>query len=181
MAAAGQLADARGDANVLSGTAACRLGFEQDNCLFQSILDRTDIPAGSSFLKINDLFRVANVRRFRLVTPYMHNIQAAIIAIDPAAGLQSVGKCHHGEAQNFGFSEFIKSTISGKIALVVTEQPETIAIMCSNMCGARIALRYEETLGIPIFDSISAAVRAGLRVAGKDTHHVKGWGQMFGI
>lgn len=181
LAAAEQLADARVDAIVWSGTAASWLGFEQDERLCQSILDRTGIPAGSSVLAINDLFRAVNVRRFGLVTPYTHDIQAAIIENYFTAGLQCVGERHLGESRNFEFSEFTEETIGEMIEAVAAERPEAIAIMCTNMRGARIAPHYEARLGIPIFDSTSAAVRAGLKIAGKNTNQVKGWGQMFGI
>ncbi|MFT5510943.1 MAG: maleate isomerase [Hyphomicrobiaceae bacterium] len=181
LTAAEQLADARVDAIVWSGTAASWLGFEQDERLCQSIQDRTGIPAGSSVLEINDLFRAANVGRIGLVTPYTQDIQAAIIANYTAAGLQCVGERHLGESRNFEFSEFSEDTIGDMIEAVAAERPEAIAIMCTNMRGARIAPRYEEKLGIPIFDSTSSAVRTGLKIAGKDASQVKGWGQMFEI
>jgi maleate isomerase len=112
---------------------------------------------------------------------YTHDIQAAIIANYASHGLQCVGERHLGESRNFEFSEFSEETIGDMIEAVAAEKPDAITIMCTNMRGARIASRYEEKLGIPIYDSTSSAVWAGLKITGKDASQIKGWGGMFEI
>lgn len=179
LAAAELLADARCNAITWSGTAASWLGFEKDQQLCAAIKQRTGIRAGSSVLAINELFRVAGVSRFGLVTPYAPDVQEAIIANYAASGLTCASERHLGETNNFAFSEVPESTISEMIEAVAASKPDAITIMCTNMRGTRIAPALEERLGIPIFDSTSAAVWAGLRIAGVDTRQVKGWGRLF--
>jgi len=181
LAAAELLADARCNAIVWSGTAASWLGFDTDERLCAAIEERTGISAGSSVLAINSLFRATGVSRFGLVTPYTCDVQEAIIANYAASGLNCVAERHLGETNNFTFSEIDEPTIGEMIEAVAASKPDAITIMCTNMRGARIAPAFEERLGIPIFDSTSAAVWAGLKLAGADTRKVKGWGRLFEI
>jgi maleate isomerase len=179
LAAAELLADANVHSIVWSGTAASWLGFDKDEELCRAIRAKTGIPAGSSVLAINDLFRAAGVSRFGLVSPYTSDIQAAIVANYGAAGFNCVAERHSGEARNFAFSEIAEDTIAEMIEAVAAERPDAITVMCTNMLAARIAPRLEERIGIPIFDSSSAAVWDGLRRAGQDPRRVEGWGRMF--
>lgn len=179
LAAAELLVDAHVDAIVWSGTSASWMGFEQDQRMCAAIRERTGIGASSSVLAVNDLFRAAGVTRFGLVTPYAGDVQDAIVANYAASGLTCVAERHLGETRNFAFAEVSEATIAEMIEAVAASKPDAITIMCTNMRGARIAPDFEARFGIPIFDSTSAAVWAGLRIAGADTRQLKGWGRMF--
>lgn len=181
LAAADLLADANVHAIIWSGTAASWLGFDQDERLCAEITSRTGIPASSSVLAINELFRAVGAKRLGLVTPYARDIQDAIIANYASAGFTCVGERHLGETRNFAFSEVSESTITEMVEAVAAEKPDAITIMCTNMRGARIAPTLEDRLGVPIFDSTSAAVWGGLRAAGQHPSGVSGWGRMFAI
>lgn len=179
LAAAQLLADANVNAIVWSGTAASWLGFGKDEDLCGQITSATGIAAGSSVLAVNKLFAMLGVRRMGLVTPYIDAIQEQIIANYAREGFECVAERHLGEHRNFHFSEFDEARIAQLIREVAAEKPDAITVMCTNMRGARIAHSLETETGIPVFDSTSAAVWAGLRLAGADTRRVQGWGRMF--
>jgi maleate isomerase len=179
LAAAELLADADVHAIVWSGTSASWLGFETDRALCARITERTGIPAGSAVLAINELFEAFGAGRFGLVTPYVEEIQTRIVENYRTAGFECVAERHLDETRNFAFAGFDEATVAAQIRAVAQARPEAITVMCTNMRGARIAAALEEELGIPIVDSTSAAVWAGLRLAGADPARVRGWGRMF--
>lgn len=177
--AAALLADAKVDAIVWSGTSASWLGFETDEKMRRLIEQRTNIPAGSSVLAVNQLFHKSGVKRFGLVTPYASNVQNAIIKNYASRGLECIAERHLGEIRNYEFAEFSEETIAEMIHAVAREKPDAITIMCTNMRGARIAAELEIEIGIPIIDSTSAAVWSGLKIAGVDPTRINGWGRTF--
>ncbi len=179
LSAAKLLADAEVDAIVWSGTSASWLGFEHDEALCEAIQQRTGIPAGSSVLALNDIFQRADVKKFGLVTPYVKDIQKTIIAQYARLGFECVSERHLKKSRNFDFSEVSESQIGDMIKAVAADKPDAVAIICTNLRGARIAPKYEQKLGIPILDSTSAAVWAGLKIAGRNTSELKAWGRLF--
>ena len=78
--AAALLADARVQALCWNGTSASWLGLARDRALCAAITARTGIPATSSVLALEDIFRRSRVARFGLVTPYLGDVQARIVA-----------------------------------------------------------------------------------------------------
>ena len=181
LAAAMLLADAEVGAIVWSGTSASWLGFERDRALCAAIEERTGVPAGSSVLAINELFEKSGARTFGLVSPYVGDVQARIVENYARMGLDCVAERHLGETRNFAFSEVSEDTIEGMIREVAEAGPDAIAVMCTNMRGARLASKLEEELGVPVFDSTAAAVWAGMRIAGDDPARVQGWGRTFAV
>ena len=181
LAAARLLADAQVNAIVWSGTAASWLGFEKDVELCEQITRETGIAAGSSVLAVNELFVRLSARRVAFVTPYIDSIQEQIIANYERAGYECVAERHLGEQRNFHFSNFSETEIADLIRQVASAKPDAITVMCTNMRGARLAEALEKETGIPILDSTSAAVWAGLRIAGADPSRVQGWGRMFAL
>lgn len=179
--AADLLADARVDAIIWSGTAASWLGFDKDEQLCAAIHQRTGIPASSSVLAVNRLFELAGVERFGLVTPYAREVQDMIVANYAELGLVCAEERHLGETCNFAFADVTEDTIAAMVGEVAGAEPDAVVIMCTNMNGARIAPALEQQFGIPVFDSTSAGVWAGLQLAGREPQAVAGWGQMFGM
>ena len=84
--AARLLADARVDVIAWNGTSAGWLGFESDVRLCAAITQETGIPATSSVLALNAAMARSGARRWGLVTPYLHDVQARILANYAAAG-----------------------------------------------------------------------------------------------
>jgi maleate isomerase len=177
--AAGLLADARVGSIVWSGTSSGWLGFGADEALCAEISAATGIPAGTSVLALNEIFRRAGVDRFALVTPYLDEIQDRILANYQEAGFHCVAERHLRDRGNFSFSEVSEAQIAGMIRAVATDAPEAIAVFCTNLRGAAVVEEMEAETGIPIYDTVATAVWKGMRLAGADPTRIHGWGRLF--
>jgi maleate isomerase len=82
---------------------------------------------------------------------------------------------------NFSFSCASAEVLTRMVREVAVARPEAITILCTNLRGAPLVEALEQETGIPIHDSISAAVWASLRLTGIDPRRVRGWGRLFGL
>lgn len=181
LAAAALLADARVDVIAWNGTSAGWRGFQTDEQLCRRISQETGLPATTSILALNEILATTGVERLGLVTPYMDDIQAAIMENYRAAGIECVAERHLGEKVNFNFSQVSEDTIRGMLAQTAAARPQAVATICTNMRGAPLAERFEKETGIPLYDSISVVVWKSLKLAGVDPARVKGWGRLFAM
>src|SRR5215471_19258130 len=78
--AAELLAHAKVDVIAWNGTSAAWLGFDRDEQLCARIMEATGIRACTSVLAFRDLFAQRGIKRIGLVTPYLDDVQAKIIA-----------------------------------------------------------------------------------------------------
>jgi maleate isomerase len=179
LTAAELLADAKVASICWNGTSAGWLGFESDERLCATIRERTGIPACSSVLALNEIFERTGVRRFGLVTPYLPEIQGAIVANYAAAGFECVAERHLCERDNFAFSTFGEQQIAKLCREVAGAGPDAITIFCTNLRGARIVASLEAEFGIPIYDTVATAVWKSLALAGVAPKRVQGWGRLF--
>lgn len=179
VAAAELLADAKVASICWNGTSAGWLGFESDERLCAAIGERTGIAACSSVLALNEVFARTGVRRFALVTPYLAEIQQAIIATYAAAEYVCVAERHLLERDNFSFSEYGEALIARLCREVAAARPDAIAIFCTNMRGAPVVASLEDELGIPIYDTVATAVWKSLVLADVPPGRVRGWGRLF--
>ena len=179
LAAADLLADARVQSICWNGTSAGWQGFDADERLCQAITARTGIPACSSVLALNEIFGLTQVERFGLVTPYLDEIQAPIIANYRAAGFQCVAERHLGDCGNYSFSEYSEALLARMCREVAVARPDAITVFCTNLRAAPVAAALEEELGIPIYDTVATAVWAAMRQAGAQPSRIRGWGRLF--
>lgn len=179
LAAAQVLSDARMDVMAWNGTSSSWLGFEADRRLCIAIQEATGVAATTSVLALNEVLQRTEARRLGLVTPYLDDIQAAIIANYAAEGHDVVGERHLGDRGNFSFSEYDETVLAGMVREVARSRPEAIVILCTNLRGAGIVGKLERELGIPIYDSVSVTVWKTLLMAGIDPACITGWGQLF--
>jgi len=179
LSAAELLADARCHSICWNGTSAGWLGFDTDRKLCAKITERTGIPACSSVLAIDEIFRRTGVKRFGMVSPYTDDIQDRIVANFRREGFECVAETHERLKVNFSFSEVEPDTIEQRVREVARENPQAIIVFCTNMDGATPAERLEAELGIPVYDTIATAVWASLRVAQVDPRRLRGWGRLF--
>jgi maleate isomerase len=177
--AASLLADARVGSICWNGTSASWLGLDTDRALCAAIEARTGIPATSSVLALAEIFRRTGVRRFGLVTPYAEEVQARIIATMGREGFDCVAERRLDITDNFSFSCTTAETLRRMVREVAAAQPDAITILCTNLRGAPLVEALEEETGIPIHDSISAAVWGSMRLAGADPRRLAGWGRLF--
>ena len=162
-----------------SGTSSSWLGFQTDEVLCQSIQANTGAQACTSVLAINEILRLTGVRRLGLVTPYLANVQEAIVRNYSQAGFEVVAERHEGLRDNFSFSEVSAETLTRRVHEVAQDRPDAIVIMCTNLRGAPLVPAWEKALGIPVYDSVSAVVWQALRLVGLDTRRLQAWGHLF--
>ena len=177
--AARLLADARVDVIAWNGTSSGWLGFEADERLCAAITAETGIPATTSVLALNEIMRQTGVRGFGLVTPYLHEVQARILANYAAAGLPCIAERHLNDPGNFSFSEVTEAQIEAMVRGVAAAGPDCISTFCTNLRAAPLVARLEAELGLPIYDTISVVVWKALRMAGVDSSRVTGWGRLM--
>jgi maleate isomerase len=179
MAAAELLAHGKMSTIGWNGTSSGWLGFEADERLCAAIQARTGIPACTSVLALNEIFRLKNIERFGLVTPYLDDVQQRIIANYRNAGFDCVAERHLRKQDNFSFSEVGADQIRAMVHKVAESKPQAITIFCTNLRGAPLVAELEKEVGIPIYDTIATVVWKSLKLAGADPAMVKGWGSLF--
>ena len=177
--AATLLAEARVDVIAWNGTSSGWLGFEADEALCREVEQATGIPATTSVLALNEIFRITGVTRFGLVTPYLDEIQEKIIANYASSGFECVSERHLRDRGNFSFSEVSETQIADMVRAVAAEKPQAITVFCTNLRGAPVAHTLEKETGIPVYDTVSTAVWKSMKIAGADPKRVKGWGRLF--
>lgn len=180
LTAADLLSDAKVDVIVWNGTAGGWMGFDFDVALCAAITERTGIRATSSVLAMNEIFKMAGVRTFGLVTPYVSEVQAAIVSNYDALGIRCVAERSTQMTENFAFAEVSEVDIASMCREVAIHQPDAISIYCTNFRGAAVAPLIEDEFDIAVYDTVSTALWAGLRMAGRDPAQVKRWGRLFG-
>jgi maleate isomerase len=165
LSAAELLAHAEVDVIAWNGTSASWLGFDSDRALVSAIENATGIKAATCMLGFFDLFAEYGIRRLGLVTPYTADVQAAIIKTYGAEGVEVVAERSLGIRDNFRFALTPESDIERMIGEVAVSKPHAIAIVCTNMNGAKVAARMEVELGLPVLDSVAVTLWASLRRA----------------
>lgn len=177
--AAELLAHARVDVIGWNGTSSGWLGFDADERLCARITEATGIPACTSVLALNEIFRATGVTKFGLVTPYTDDVQARIVANYAGAGFECVAERHLGICDNFTFSEVDAGRIRSMVREVAGAKPQAVTIFCTNLRGAPLAESLESALDIPVYDTIATVVWKSLKIAGVDPKRVEGWGRLF--
>jgi maleate isomerase len=162
-----------------NGTSSGWLGFDADERLCRRITEATGIPACTSVLALNEIFTLTGVKRFGLVTPYLDDVQAAIVRNYARSGFECITERHLRLRDNFSFSEVSADEIRAMVRDAAKAKPDAITIFCTNLRGAPLVEELEAETGIPIYDSIATVVWKALRLVGADTRRIKGWGRLF--
>ena len=176
--AAELLADAHVDSIVWNGTSGAWMGFDADERLCAAITERTGVPATTSVLALNLALRRLGATRLGFVTPYTTDVQEKILAVYRAASWECTER-HLGISVNDEFSRIPVDLIESMVRELALENPEAITTFCTNLRSAGSSAALEAQLGIPVLDSTSLAVWAGLGLAGHPTSDVVGWGSLF--
>lgn len=177
--AARLLADAHVDVIAWNGTSSGWLGFESDVALCLRIEQETGVRCYTSVLALNEIMEKTQRKRFGLVTPYLDDVQAAIVANYARSGFECVAERHLNRSVNFSFSEVEPSQIVQMAHEAAEARPQCLTTFCTNLRAAQLAPALEAALGIPVYDTVSTAVWKSLRLCGVDTRRVKGWGSLF--
>ena len=176
--AASMLADAHMHAICLNATASCYTGMAGDRALLPLLPQ----PAETAMLALLEALRIKGARRIGLVTPFLHDVQAATIRVLAEEGLEVVAEHHFNDPGNYTFARFTEAEIEAAI-LDVGRTPglDAIAVISTNLRGPRPAARAEARLGIPVFDTIATALWGAMRKAGADPTQLRGWGSLFSM
>jgi len=177
--AAELLSHAKLDCIGWNGTSSGWLGFDADERLCQRITGATGIPACTSVLALNEIFRASGVTRFGLVSPYLDDVQRRIVENYARSGFECAAERHLGLQDNYSFSEVSADQLRAMTREVARAKPQAITIFCTNLRGAPLVDELERELGIPVYDSIATVVWKSLKLAGVDTRRVQGWGRLF--
>lgn len=177
--AAELLAHAKVSVIAWNGTSASWLGFDRDERLCERITAATGVAACTSMLAFRDILRRKSARRIGLVTPYLDDVQAKIVANWASSGFVCSAERHLGLEDNFSFAEIPERTIAELVREVVNEGCDAAVIVCTNMRGAGIVNALEIELEVPVYDSISTTVWQSLLLAGVAPSRVQGWGSLF--
>lgn len=178
--AARLLAEARVGAICWNGTSAGWLGPEQDRQMVDAIERETGLPATTAVRATLDALAALG-GKFGLVTPYIEDVQARVRANFADAGYPCVADRRLDITVNFAFAEVEEATIERMIREVAAEGATVVAVLCTNLRGARLADRLEAELGITLLDSVSVALWGALRAAGRDPSAIRGWGRLFDL
>jgi maleate isomerase len=185
LAAASLLADAQVDIIGWSGTSSGWLGFEADEKLCRSIEQKTGIKATTSVLALNRLLDLARGRGeidFGLVTPYLDDVQAAIVSTYGKAGYEVKSESHLRKTVNVEFAKVSEATLDGQMEEVIGQLSGTkvISTFCTNLKAAQRVKHWEEKYGdLYVFDTTATVVWDMLRMAGVDYKGITQWGKLF--
>lgn len=179
LGAAEQLAEARCDVITWGGTSGGWVGIDNDVELCRQITDRTGIPASTSTLALLAAFEQLNVTRYGLVSPYLEDVQQAIVENFGARGYTCSAERHLSDRGNYSFSDHSDATIAAMTREVAAASPEAIAIYCTNFNGTRIAPALEKELGVAVLDSVAVTVWHAMLLAGGDPSRIADQGRLF--
>lgn len=179
LAAAELLAEANCDVIAWGGTSGGWLGAQNDIDLCRAITARTGVPATTSTLATLDGFRALGATTYGLATPYLAEVQEAIIRNFAALGFDCLAERHLEDPGNFTFAQYQEAEVAGLIREVSAKGPGAIAVYCTNFDGPRVAPDIERATGVPVLDSISVTLWHALRLARVDTAALAKWGRIF--
>ena len=186
LAAARLLADARVDVIGWSGTSGGWLGFGADEALCAAITEATGVRATTSTLALNRALEALGVRCLGLVTPYLDDVQAAIVRQYVGAGYKVI-ESHLGVSENWRIAGVTEETLRGQVGDVVRREAEggakvqAVTTFCTNLRAAHMAEDWEREFGVPVLDTVSTVVWDALRIVGRgeEAKAIKGWGRLF--
>ena len=177
--AAELLSHAKVDVIAWNGTSASWLGLDRDERLCGRITAATDIEAVTTTLAYREIVQRTGAKRIGLVTPYLDDVQAKIIANWNAAGMHCAAERHLRIRDNFAFAEIPEDEIERMVREVVAEGTDAVAILCTNMRGAPRAAKLEAELNVPVYDSVAVTLWKCLALADARPSRVEGWGSVF--
>ena len=181
LAAADMLMDAKVHGVCLNATAACYTGMRHDRALVAALAAR-GIAADTAMLALLELLGMLKAKRIGLVTPFLHDVQDATIRVLAEEGIEVLAERHLNDPGNFSFARFPESQVAALTREVAaTPGLQAIAIISTNLRGARAAAEVEAETGIPVLDTCATALWGALRRAGVAPSVVRGWGRLFDL
>ncbi|MFF2503716.1 GAF domain-containing protein [Streptomyces sp. NPDC058067] len=166
LAAARQLADAKVDVIAWNGTSGSWLGIERDRALAAAITAETGIPATTSTLALLDACKAYGVTRLGLALPYTRDVCDQIVATYAKEGIECSLAEPFDEDDNEAFGRIPAADVARQIEQAAEGDTHAVTVLCTNVHGAGEADRLEQTLNIPVFDSVTVTLWKALELAG---------------
>ena len=173
------LADMRPHAIVWNGTSGGWRGLEADRALCRTLQDATGIATTTMTLALVELLRRKGFKRIAFVTPYTGDVQEKILGTFTAEGFECSTSPCLGISENFAFATVPESAMDEMAERAAADQPDVILPFCTNLAATPFARGWEERFGIPVYDSIATAARAGIELAGGSPAAITGFGTVF--
>ncbi|CZT01605.1 uncharacterized protein RAG0_09139 [Rhynchosporium agropyri] len=141
----------------------------------------TGIKATTSVLALNKLLEIWRVKRLGLVTPYVDDVQAAIVKNYKAIGVEiGEGMERHLSVQkNNDIAAIGEDLLDGLVKEVVIANVDAVATFCTNLNAAQRVQVWEKKHVIPVFDTITTVLWDMLRQCSVDMSELEGWGLTF--
>lgn len=177
--AARLLADANVDIIGWSGTSSGWLGFQADEELCAAITAATGIPTATSVLALNRAVKALSVTELGLVTPYLDNVQAAIVKTYATIGVDCRKERHLGLSKNSSFAEVDEATLDEMVADVAGKSVQAISTFCTNLRAAQRVDYWERKHGVIVLDTVATVIWDMLLQCQVDPSCVEGWGRLF--
>lgn len=181
LSAASLLADAYPQSLVWNGTSGGWVGLDADRRIAGALERELAIPTTTVTLSLVALLKSLGMSTVGLVTPYVSDVQSRIVATLAAEGLTCLASPHLGLSENFAFSTVTVEQMDALVAAAAAQRPDVIVPFCTNLAATPHVARWEAQYGIPVFDSIAVAARAGLELSGLSPRLVEGWGRLFAL
>jgi maleate isomerase len=179
LAAARLLAHARPDVIVWNGSKGGSIDFALDHELCRRITVETGVPATTSTLALDEVFKATGVKRYALVSPYDTAYQQKTIASFGRAGYECTGEAHSDLKDNLSFASVPADAIAAMVREVARTKPDAIVAWCTNFPAAPVVPSLERELGIPVYDSTVLPIWKALRLCDVDTRRGHRWGRLF--
>ena len=178
LAVARLLAEAPLDAIVWNGTSASWRGLDKDLMLCNAITRETSLPATTSTIAFLETFRERSWHRIALAVPYTRDVTQGIEVEFAKRGFVVSGAAELGLASNLAIGAVGSDRIRALLREAAASKPDCIAVVCTNLDSAGLAMEMEAELDIPIVDSIAVSYLSGCRRAGLDVD-IAGYGRLF--
>ena len=150
--AAMQLAQANADAIVWNGTAGSWLGIERDRRIFRRIEKETGIKTSTASLGLVNSCRDFPVECLHLVTPYIKEINDAIIREYEALGLKISGVTGLGITKNTDIGSVTAGQMEDFQKHTGAKKPGgNWEVVCTNLAAAWRAEAIEKKTGAVLF------------------------------
>ncbi|MFM9370659.1 GAF domain-containing protein [Streptomyces sp. Da 82-17] len=166
LSAALQLADAQVDVIAWNGTSGSWLGVDRDRALCAAITAETGVPATTSTLALLDACAAYGVTRLGLALPYTRDVAERIVQTYAKEGLACTLAEPLGISENEAFARVPQPDVARQIEAAAADDAHAVAVVCTNVYGARPAAELEPALGVPVFDSVTATLWQALDLAG---------------
>lgn len=163
-----------------NGSRGGSFGFDVDRRLCARITAASGLPCTTATLAIDAALKSGSCRRIGLVTPYRPKYVAKLAGVFGASGYEVAAEAHADLDDNLAYASLPDDDIVAMIRSAAASRVDAVVTFCTNLPAAHLAGPMEQELGIPVFDSTSAAVWAALRLAGVPTSPGRRWGSLFG-